>query len=116
MKTIVAGSRNCLAKSFIYSILDKHMDSISEVVSGLAKGPDTIGKEWAEENNIPVKEFPADWNTLGRRAGFVRNCAMGDYAECLLAFWDGKSRGTKQMIDYANEKGLLVKIYYSGET
>ncbi len=110
MKLIVAGSRTIQDREIIFKFLDSLKSNITEIVSGLAKGPDLIGKEWAEENNIPVKEFPADWCGLGKKAGPIRNCQMGDYADGLVAFWDGKSNGTKHMIEYAKKKKIPIKI------
>lgn len=83
---------------------------ITEIVSGGAKGADAIGEKVAIANGIPVKKFPADWEGLGKRAGFVRNAEMVEYADALLAFWDGESKGTKHMIDLATKKGLIVKV------
>lgn len=86
---------------------------ITEVVSGTARGPDTVGAQWAvdQEPPIPVKEFPANWNTHGKKAGYLRNKEMADYADALLAIWDGKSKGTKHMIDLASKAGLDVWVY-----
>jgi hypothetical protein len=104
MKTIIAGSRSLEPKRReIWSILET-TEGITEVVSGLAKGPDLIGKWWGLSRRLPVAEFPADWATLGKRAGFTRNLQMADYAEQLLAFWDGKSRGTEHMINSFRSK------------
>ena len=86
---------------------------VTEIVSGLAKGPDSFGKQWGEANGIPVKEFPADWNKLGKKAGFARNFEMARYADELVAFWDGKSRGTKHMIQtmlYQNKPFQVILV------
>lgn len=109
MKTIVAGSRNWVLD--IWDELDKHSE-ITEIVSGLAKGPDTYGKLWAIERGVPVKEFPALWEQYGRKAGILRNIEMGDYADQLLAFWDGKSSGTKHMIQYMKSLNKPVEVIY----
>ena len=81
-----------------------------EIVCGGATGADTLGKRFAEELGYSVKMFPADWKKYGRRAGPVRNQQMGEYADALIAFWDGISHGTKNMIDYAMSKGLKVRV------
>lgn len=60
--------------------------------------------------DIPVKRFPADWDRHGRAAGPIRNCQMAQYADALIAIWDGKSRGTKNMIDEMNKCGKPVLI------
>lgn len=112
MKTIIAGGRNVTTYSFVEEAVKQSGFSITEVVSGCARGADTLGEMWANKHNVPLSMFPADWHNLGKKAGHVRNCQMGDYAEALIALWDGQSRGTKHMIDYATKKGLKVFVYY----
>lgn len=122
MKTIIAGSRTIAS----YEVVQKAVLlaqgaglEITEVVSGKARGIDTLGEEWAKANNIPVAEFPvraADWKRYGKRAGYLRNQQMGEYADALIAIWDGKSRGTVHMIDIADSLGLVVKAFAVDET
>jgi hypothetical protein len=81
------------------------------VVSGCARGVDRNGEAYAAKHGIPVALFPADWANLGKKAGMVRNCEMADYADALIAIWDGKSSGTKHMIDTAKSKGLKVYVF-----
>ncbi len=81
-----------------------------EIISGGAKGADTVGERFARGNRIPLKVFPADWDEHGKAAGHIRNRQMGDYADRLIAFWDGESRGTKGMIEYAKGEGLIVRV------
>ncbi len=109
MKTIIAGSR-----SFInFNIMNRHLESlkpnISEVVSGGARGADDLGELWGLRNKIPCKVFYADWS-LGNSAGIQRNRLMGDYADSLIAFWDGTSPGTKHMIDYMTSLNKPVNV------
>ena len=111
MKCIIAGGRDFDDFKRLFSIMDKCPYRITEVVCGGAKGADSLGSSWAMERDIPVKLFIPDWEGLGKRAGFVRNAEMGDYADMLVAFWDNKSKGTKNMIDYATKKGLVVKVF-----
>ena len=112
MKVIIAGSRNFAD----YPSMKKKMDNfckenkISEIVSGAAKGADAMGEKYAEENGIPVKLFPADWDTHKRAAGPIRNAQMADYADCLIAIWDGSSRGTKNMIDNMHKRKKPVYV------
>jgi hypothetical protein len=65
---------------------------------------------WAECNNVPVTEMPADWNKHGKRAGFIRNIEMLDMLnpveDIVIAFWDGESRGTMHTVDNARERGI----------
>lgn len=113
MKVIVAGSRDFDEKNRIWRLLDRLYDKYPdlEIVSGLARGPDTIGKHWAEFNNVPVHEFPANWNKYGKAAGYRRNEQMAQFADALMAFWDGSSRGTMHMINLAKEYNLKVAVF-----
>lgn len=110
MKVIIAGGRDF----YDYKAMCKCLDGIDwfceELVSGAARGADSLGEQWAMDNKVPIARFPADWNTYGKRAGYLRNEQMADYADALVAFWDGESKGTKHMIDIANRKGLLVHV------
>lgn len=122
-KIIVAGGRDFSD----YKLVDEKLTAIRtavwkndvaddlEIVCGKARGADALGDEWGKANHVGVEYFPANWNrqpdgSYDRAAGHKRNRQMGDYADALLAFWDGNSRGTKGMIDYATEKGLAVFI------
>lgn len=99
MKLIIAGSREISNYHIMWNNLQDYLyfqDII--VVSGKAKGPDTMGEEWAREHGFPIEEFPADWESYGKLAGFRRNRQMAEYADELIAFWDGKSNGTRHMI------------------
>ena len=109
-KVIVAGSRVITDYALVVEAINRSLFGISEIVCGKAKGVDTLGERFAKERFIPIKYFPADWDNLGKRAGIVRNHAMGDYADCLIAIWDGKSVGTEDMINYMRNKGKPVYI------
>ena len=80
------------------------------IVSGHAKGADTLGEQYAKENGYKVEVYPAKWKELGIKAGFIRNEQMADISNAAIGFWDGESHGTKHMIDYCTKKGLNVKI------
>lgn len=79
----------------------------------MIKGVDLLAEEWAEAHNLPIDPYPADWTTYGRGAGPIRNRQMAfeSGAEALIAIWDGKSTGTKGMIELAHEAGLDVHVY-----
>ena len=111
MKVIIAGGRNITDYAYVEAAVKESGFNITEVVSCCARGADTLGEKYANNNGITIKKFPADWDTHGKRAGCIRNCQMGDYADALIAIWDGESRGTKHMIDYATNKGLEVFVY-----
>lgn len=80
------------------------------IVSGHASGADALGERFADEHNLPCELHPADWNRHGRAAGPIRNAEMAGVADALIAFWDGKSRGTASMIKLAKDKGLQVAV------
>lgn len=109
-KLIIAGSRSFNNFKLMRSVLDEEVNSIAEVVCGEAQGTDSYGKTWAQYHNIPVKSFPADWQRHGSAAGYIRNHEMGDYADELIAFWDGNSPGTKEMIEYMQKLQKPVRI------
>ena len=83
---------------------------ISEVVSGMARGADTLGEMWALEHGVAVMQFPALWNVFGKRAGMIRNKAMACYADALIALWDGQSPGTEHMIREASSHKIPIHI------
>ena len=112
-KIIIAGSRDFndyeFLKKKLVNLRDLFIDD-DVIISGHARGADALGERFAKEYNIPLKLFPADWNKYGKSAGYIRNKEMADNADVLVAFWDGKSRGTKNMINIAIDKGLEVHI------
>lgn len=112
MRTIIAGSRT-LGRADLDRALAvcQWTSEITEVVSGRAPGIDRHGEAWAEEHGIPVHKFPAHWQQEGSSAGPKRNAKMARYAEALIAVWDGTSRGTKNMIEQANKRGLRVFVF-----
>ena len=114
MKTIIAGSRTILNIEYVNTATLHSGFQITEVVCGEAKGPDLLGRLWAELRGIPVRSAPAKWRVDGvynPRAGFERNQEMADYADALIAVWDGESGGTKDMIARARKAKLQVFIY-----
>lgn len=114
-RVIVAGSRAFQNYPLLCNELDKIKEEIGEVVCGEARGADTLGRTYAYDNNIPIKSFPADWAKYGNQAGYIRNREMGDYADMCIAFWDGASRGTLDMINYMETLGKEVKIILYNE-
>lgn len=127
LRIIVAGSRDFKD----YQLLsDKIMEYLTDMddtdiienpshvkfISGTARGVDVLGEQFAYTWGYDVVRFPADWDGLGKRTGYVRNTEMAKYAMAdgnygvLIAFWDGKSKGTKHMIDLAEKNGLEVHI------
>ena len=111
MKTIIAGSRTITDYSLLMDVLDSVTWEITEVISGGARGVDRLGEQYANKNNIPIKRFPAQWTKYGKRAGFLRNKEMAEYADALIAVWDGESKGTQHMLNLAKQNNLRT-IYY----
>jgi hypothetical protein len=110
MKVIIAGSRDIFDYDIVKKAIEESKFEITEVVSGNARGVDSLGERWAYEHKIPVKRFPADWDKHGKAAGPIRNSEMANYSEALIAIWDGSSRGTNNMIDIAKKKNLKVFV------
>ena len=122
LRVIIAGSRDfndyeLLKKSAIEIITKTTMlPDLTRIVSGGARGADTLGERFANEMGLEISRFIPDWDGLGKRAGYVRNAEMAKFAVeddndgMLIAFWDGKSRGTKHMIDLAKRYGLEVHV------
>jgi alkanesulfonate monooxygenase SsuD/methylene tetrahydromethanopterin reductase-like flavin-dependent oxidoreductase (luciferase family) len=71
------------------------------------------GLKWAEQLGVKVARFPADWDTYGKRAGYLRNEQMAEYADALFAIWDGESKGTKHMIDIMLSKKKPVYVEFA---
>ena len=88
----------------------EHFPHATEVVCGMARGADALGARYATENGLGIAKFPAEWDAWGKAAGPIRNAEMAKYADALLAFWDGKSRGTMNMIENANRRGRKVVV------
>ena len=111
-KVIIAGGRTFNNYDLLCQNCDKalSLQTEIEIVSGTANGADKLGEKYAKENGYSIKQFPADWNKYGKSAGYKRNEEMAKYADALIAFWDGKSKGTKHMIDLAKRYGLKVKV------
>lgn len=111
MKTIIAGSRAIRDYGVVARAIQESGFEITEVVSGGAQGVDSLGEVWANGNHVPVKRFPAKWKRYGSKAGPIRNQQMADYADALVAVWNGKSSGTRDMIKKARKCGLKVFVY-----
>ncbi len=111
MKLIIAGSRGINDYNIVkHCYLESGLQA-TEIISGTARGVDRLGEQLANEFNIPIKRFPADWDGLGKKAGYVRNQQMVEYADGLLALWDGESKGTLHCINAAKAKQLVIAVY-----
>ncbi len=98
MRVIIAGSRTISDRTIVEKAIKDSGFLITEVVCGGASGVDAVGRQYAFDNNIRCSLFPAEWDKFKKRAGPIRNRAMAEYADALIAVWDGKSRGTWSMM------------------
>ena len=118
-RVIVAGSRTLTERDAVWpriETLTRRLWSKSgfEIVSGMADGPDTLAVQWAEHAGFAgsVVKFPADWARYKRAAGPIRNALMSWYSTHLVAFWDGESPGTRNMIETARRDGLAIRVVH----
>ena len=113
MKIIIAGSRTFNDYKKLCEICNHILQDQTyvEVVSGAYyKGTDKLGEQYAAEKGFSLTKFAADWKSYGKAAGPKRNEQMANYADALIAFWDGKSKGTLHMVEVARKKSLIVKL------
>lgn len=113
MRLIIAGGRRHYLTPADYEWLDT-IEGVTEVVSGGATGVDECGEKWANLRGLPVKRFPAEWDRLGKRAGYARNESMAIYADALAIFPGGK--GTNNMRLVANRLGIPIYERTPSET
>ncbi len=115
MRAIIAGCRDYTDYKDFCSKMSKFFNGFEmfdQILSGGAKGADEMGKRWAEYHSIPVKVFPADWLKHGEAAGPIRNAEMVKNADTLIAFWDGRSKGTANIIRLAMHARIEIHIFY----
>ena len=114
MKVIIAGSRDFNDYEYLEKILKRlFINSSCTIISGCAKGADRLGLQYAKKNGLRYIEMPVDWNKYGKKAGYLRNVEMAKIADMCIVFWDGKSKGSKHMIDIAKNWGIgTVVIKY----
>lgn len=112
MKVAVIGSRGLTVTD-----LGKYLpENTTEIISGGAKGVDSSAREYALSHGIKLTEFLPEYDKYGRNAPLKRNITIIEYADLVLAFWDGKSRGTKFVIDNCKKMGVPVKIFDPNST
>ena len=109
MRTIIAGSRHNDDLSFLQSIMLRLSWEPTVVLCGCADGVDALGKRWAKENSIKIEYYLANWKKFGKAAGPMRNSKMVSNAEALVLVWDGKSKGSADVLAKARTKGLVIK-------
>ena len=113
MRVIIAGGRTFTNFDLMITTLDELFVKTDEpitVISGTARGADQTGERYADLRGYDVERYPAQWDKYGRSAGYKRNAQMADRATHCVVFWDGKSRGSKHMINLAQQKGLELRV------
>lgn len=107
MKVLICGSRKYTNPNLVQQAIEGFQDDelghgkITSIISGGARGIDTLARNYAKYHDIPFTEYPADWNKYGKSAGYKRNIVMIDVADGVIAIWDGESKGTKHSIKYS---------------
>lgn len=116
MKLIIAGGRDFNDYELLKRAVDFYLSKTDKrdviIISGCARGADSLGERYAHENSMELWKFPADWDKHGKAAGHIRNTEMAEVATHLIAFPGG--RGTKNMIQTAQRKGLRVRMLEGG--
>ena len=105
MKIAVVGSRTFEDRQLLEETLSTLEEPITEIISGGAKGADTLAQQWADQHKIPVTVFQPDWQKFGRAAGPKRNQQIIAACDVCIAFWDGQSKGTKSSITLSKKAG-----------
>lgn len=115
MRYAIIGSRGFndynMLKRYCSCFMERNKSSPT-IISGGASGADSLGKQYAFENNYSYVEYLPDWNKHGKSAGYIRNKLIINDSDFVIAFWDGVSKGTKHSIDLAKEKKLPTLIVY----
>ncbi len=115
IKVVIAGCRDYNNYDEATGYIDyclSHIMSENDIiiVSGCASGADALGERYALENGFEIERFPAEWGKYGRSAGPIRNRKMAEAADIVICFWDGKSIGTRSMIESAKKYGKDTRI------
>ena len=117
-RVIIAGSRGFNDYAVLQTVCDNLLAKKEQthnivIISGTVRGADSLGEKYARERGYTVERFPAYWQQYGKAAGPIRNRQMADNADALIAFWDGQSKGTKDMIMESKKKGIAVRVIYN---
>ena len=113
IKLAIVGSRTFNDLNMFYKLIQmiKVYYNIIQIISGGARGADTIGEKYADDNNISKLIFKADWKKYGKKAGFIRNVDIIENCDLCLAFWDGESHGTKHDIELCEKMNKQCMVY-----
>lgn len=116
MRTGIIGSRGFEDYPYLAECLDSHPVPITTIVSGGAKGADKLAERYAKERGIPVETFLPEYDKYGKSAPLKRNIQIVEASEQLIAFWDGKSRGTAFTIKEAKKRDIAVFVKFATQT
>ena len=116
---VIAGSRSITDKRKVFPYIkeglvelaekfEPHVFKVKKIISGGARGIDSLAEEFALAYNIPFKRMDADWDQYGKKAGHLRNAEMAEKGDALILIWDGESRGSKNMLSEAKRKNLKI--------
>ena len=116
MKIAVAGSRHYTDYEEAVEYIDRCIHNLAKdeeniILSGGCRGADMLGERYALEHIHKIERFPARWDKYGKAAGIIRNKRIADSADVIICFWDGKSKGTKALIEYAKKLGKTIHIH-----
>ena len=113
-RLIIAGGREFsdypLLAASVAEFVNELDDPEIEIVCGCAKGADSLGEKYGQSKGYKINYYKPNWDLYGKAAGMIRNGIMAQNADGLIAFWDGRSKGTKNMIGLARRQGLKVKV------
>ena len=110
MRVAIVGSRDYPDLSTVRTYINTLLRPDDVVISGGARGVDSAAVQYAQERGLAVEVYPADWDRHGKTAGFIRNQTIVDNADYVVAFWDGRSRGTMDTVNKAQAKGLPYEV------
>lgn len=115
MKIAVVGSRDFDQQEYLFEELDLFIQNTPEItiISGGAKGADLFAKQYAHQRGFKYEEFKPDWKQFGRGAGLVRNTMIVEACDVLIAFWDEKSKGTRDSISKAEKLEKRVIVFHT---
>lgn len=118
VKLVIAGARNIKNEAAVFKAIDQFVrdtgEKVEVVVSGGARGPDRMGEQWAAREGLDTRIFPAAFSYYGRKAGPMRNEDMANFGTHLIAFWDGDSNGTFDVIERFRMKGKRYRVCVMG--
>ncbi len=114
LKVVIGGCRDFYDYEFFKVKVDAYLETVKDkeitILSGHCTGVDQMAERYAKERHIKLFVFSAEWNLYGRSAGPIRNEKMVQQADAVIAFWDGKSRGTKSLISLATKHDRTLEV------